>query len=669
MGLPRSLAKEFDRKVSFWIEKSGPAWTVARLKSYKTDLIRQQGGLSLLQPYRKNRFGEIYGVIGGIFRFSQKGPKQFAIALNSLMAYSALKPGEPTEKHVQSLEENLNAEPVSVFSIPVSRKVRDVLESDQIPFMFYSGSPSKSSPLFNPQGHFKIADPKDPTGEKKKPDNSVIQSKHLAKEYRWLRGKANHAFVYEEHPEIYSKVLLGFMSPTHWSLEQVLPDLPSKSLKDQVRMFLDLGANRVDYSSFFLKTSEQVSAGRIVGLDKDGGWKIRWIANPHRLHQHALEPMKIRLLELLKQLPWDCTHEQSKAIPFIQQALQNGQVVHSLDLSSATDHFPLLFQEKILRQLNPQPLWQRYVDLFVSLSRGKWWLKNRWMSWKKGQPMGLGPSFPSFALAHGLLLEHLSNGHRGLFYVLGDDVVILDDELASCYLSVLRQWSVPVSVAKSIVSDKVAEFAGKVITSHHVFSGFKWKNVDDENFMIVMGLFGHRYRRMLTHRQQAVYLQLKSLQPPWGCNQGLSLKESIDATLKFVTENIDDLSSSTCWSFHRWFKEHNTLRKVVSWSWKTLRSLHAVFDEKIKAVLTRTLFPTLHSVEGIVPHVMSIGVDTDLPSLPGSKNSESFLQQLERMISFKPSAELTQFQQQPLLVKKFEVWRFVSVLRAVTQKK
>jgi hypothetical protein len=566
MGLPRSISKELDKKINLWAEKSGPAWTVGRLKSIKIDLIRLKGGLPPLLTYRKNRFGEISGVVGWIFRFSQKGPRHFHIALNSLMAYSAFKPGNPRKSHIQSLKENLNAEPVSVFEIPVTCKVRSVTEEDQIPFIYYSGSPSKSAPLFNPDGHFQrvhwVEEKKT-----KKPDNSVVQSESLFKEHRWLRGHANYRFVTELHPEIYKPILKGLKTPQELAVDE--------------------WARTGDFSClsrpFLPSTSEIVSAGRICGLDKDGGWKIRWIASPHRLHQHALEPMKQRLLEVLVHLPWDCTFDQSKAVLPLQQAFKRGQTVYSLDLSSATDHFPLSFQESILRQLNTEPLWQRYVDLFVSLSRAAWKSDYGWLRWRKGQPMGLGPSFPSFALAHGLLLQHLSHGHRDLFYVLGDDVVILDDELASCYLSVLNQWKVPVSTAKCLISDKVAEFAGKVITSDHVFSGYKWRELDDDNFLIVMKLFGDKFKRMLTARQRRVYMSVRSLQPPWGCNHGLSLEDSKRATREFYTDKTDDLESSTCWSFHRWFKVHGTLKRVASWSIETWRSLQSAFDVKVSS--------------------------------------------------------------------------------------
>jgi hypothetical protein len=615
MHLPHQLALLFEREVNKWLKGSGELWTVNRLKSLKTDLIRQQGGLPMLTWVKKNRFGQTAGVIGSMFRFSQKGPKQFLAVLNSLMAYSALKPGKPTEKHIESLHQNLNAKPVAVFHIPVSVRVPDIQIEELTPFIFYSGCPSKSAPLF--------------------PKGSTEQSGDLQWETRWLQGKGNRDF-FLRHFSLYEPCFRGLATPL-----EIIDNLfeAGNCLTD----YRDGIPEEFSYSSWEVSmrsclfppvsSDSIVSAGRIAGLDKDGGWKMRWVANPHRIHQHVLEPFKQRLLNLCHKLPWDCTHDQSKAVPAIQDRLKNGGQVHSVDLSSATDLFPLNFQEYVLRELNTSHRWQQYVDLFIELSRSQWKFGDSWVSWKKGQPMGLGPSFPSFALSHGLLLNFLAGHRPGLFFILGDDVVILDDEVYNYYVRVLETWEVPISTSKSLSSTKVAEFGGSVITADYVFPMYKWKNIDDENFLAMMKLFGKGFSSLITRRQRVVYETVKSLQPPWGCNHEVTdLQKSRQDTAEFF-EHLREPVSSTCWSFLRWFKSHKGLSGAVSRSIKTLKQVQSAFDEKVKTAMSGTLFPRCSYPEGVRSHFTAMRVDTHLPSLNYVANKESTLELYERILA------------------------------------
>jgi hypothetical protein len=113
------------------------------------------------------------------------------------------------------------------------------------------------------------------------------------------------------------------------------------------------------------------------------------------------------------------------------------------------------------------------LGIFAHLSRGRWVVKQpetpgMVVTWSVGQPLGLYPSFGVFALTHGLLLNSISKEHdlqdgELHFRVLGDDVVIDHPEVANSYLRYIKQMGIEVSPAKTIVSNRVGEFAGKVI--------------------------------------------------------------------------------------------------------------------------------------------------------------------------------------------------------------
>jgi len=84
------------------------------------------------------------------------------------------------------------------------------------------------------------------------------------------------------------------------------------------------------------------------------------------------------------------------------------------------------------------------------------------VSYSVGQPMGAYSSWPVFALTHGLLVSYLGSkvyADRNSYKILGDDIVIRDDDLSALYQRTLSNLQVPVSKAKTMSSDSTFEFA------------------------------------------------------------------------------------------------------------------------------------------------------------------------------------------------------------------
>jgi hypothetical protein len=435
LGLPKYLAIPFVGLVRRWEVNSGPAWTVDRLKSLKTDLIRQSAGLPPLTWVKTNARGKWYGAIGGIFRYSQRSPKAFRTALASLMIYSAFEPREPTPKHVQKLRTAVGAKPSFIpvdFKQDLRRLALDYLgpqkHAHPQQLVTYQGSPSVRAPIFG--------------------ERSVPQDKGLEKELLWVTGggeyahfASSHSIFLNRHYDCYGPVLEGV--DAYLAQGRFLPGL-SGAMFDRSEFggpFATLYRGRQD-----IPLPGPIWGGRVIPLTKDGGWKVRWIASPCRLHQMALRPLGRALYRILEQLPWDCTYDQEKALVPIQKYLRTGRVAHAVDLSSATDHFPLELQLEVLGALFPQ---SPYVRLFGELSRSSWSSPVGTLCWTKGQPMGLYPSFASFGLTHGFLLLLLAGGiYRNQFYVLGDDVVILDQTLYDLYIKTLDLLECPRDVHK-----------------------------------------------------------------------------------------------------------------------------------------------------------------------------------------------------------------------------
>jgi hypothetical protein len=266
-----------------------------------------------------------------------------------------------------------------------------------------------------------------------------------------------------------------------------------------------------------------------IGLIQEPGYKLRAVANPGRIFQRVLEPLGKVLYNVLNQLSWDCTFDQTRAVEPLHQALRNGTVVHSVDLSGATDYFPLALQEEILRSFVPSD----WVDLFAEISRGQWRLPNVGnIQWKRGQPLGLFPSFAAFALTHGtLLLGLLGRPWNGEFFILGDDVVILDSELAHSYLNLMEELECPISLSKSLVSNKLCEFAGKVITSDEVIPQFKYREVSDDSFIDLARNLGPKSISLFRCRQKKVLKRIAPLPESLGGfgwnSEGIPLKDRL----------------------------------------------------------------------------------------------------------------------------------------------
>jgi hypothetical protein len=204
-----------------------------------------------------------------------------------------------------------------------------------------------------------------------------------------------------------------------------------------------------------------------------------------------------------------------------------------VDLSDATNNFPLDLQTRVLRWLNN--LDTEDIRLFEILSKGRWFVPKsvsgqdkgerestnfrkypEKIRWTKGQPLGLYPSFPSFALAHGCLLRaiELKVGVEDAFRVLGDDVVISNDDVHREYRGYLDIFRMPVSESKTISSDQLAEFAGGVITPRTVYQGGKWRQPTSNNKLHLLSSLT-RTLDLYDKREFLAYI-LKTAPPPYG---------------------------------------------------------------------------------------------------------------------------------------------------------
>lgn len=260
----------------------------------------------------------------------------------------------------------------------------------------------------------------------------------------------------------------------------------------------------------------------VIGSTQEPGYKFRAFASPNPVVQCAMEGLKQNLLSALKYCEWDCTHDQEKGVAVVQRWLREGLTVHSVDLSDATNNFPLELQTSLLRYMG---IMEEDVKLLELVSRSPYrvlWKKDDTVTWDVGQPLGAGPSFMAFALAHAAVAldaEREVGVPRGsTFLVLGDDFITCDDRVHQAYRRRLEFLSCPISESKCVSSNLVGEFAGKVITQANVYHGYKFRDMSNLSFMsVVRSLGAQSISRKFLSDEQYEYCQLvKELPEPWG---------------------------------------------------------------------------------------------------------------------------------------------------------
>jgi hypothetical protein len=465
IGVPRNISVPFIQLVIKWVEASGIEWTVDRLKQVKIDFLRKKAGLTPTSQWIRKSSSQTKvfgGIIGSLETYASRGSFQYERTLALLNVYTAFLATRVTEKQARKFFTGVTAKAVDIpsdvaeavtlgFRLSGLRPIKGKLSKAR-PLLTYFASPSKRAPL---------------------PHGSVLEIEGVVDSLRYLGLTSSGIRLYHDFLDLFDPVLKG-LEPE----------------RDAVQFPFTLGGAK--------SSREPVDDGTLfvgqIGLIQEPGYKLRAVANPGRIFQRVLEPLGSKLFSLLNLLPWDCTYQQSKADSTLMQALSQNREVFSVDLSGATDYFPLDLQKIALKALLPDAT---DVDLFMRISRGRWRLPHGIpkstlsefdlssdVTWNRGQPLGLYPSFASFALTHGLLLQGLlGKDWDNEFFILGDDVVILDRSLYIKYREVLARLGCPVSESKTLNSTKVAEFRSVVYTADRMIPQFKWRHISDESFL------------------------------------------------------------------------------------------------------------------------------------------------------------------------------------------
>lgn len=432
-----SVAKQMVQQMVHWEQHRGTKWLVSRLKAMKAYLLTGVADRTI----RTHPDGTFAGPFRHLSRVSFKNRKGSILADRCLRVYGRWESTKITKEDYLAFKASVELTPEPDRDIPLSisptmwRAARSsyrqsfnlalpISKTKRVPFL------NKKEWDTHPNEHYQVLQEQCPN----------LLRKHLD-------FFSEHIFSVDYLHEDYDQSFGSFWEP------------------DQDPLSLDV-------------------AGKIAGLTKDRGLKKRYIANPHRLLQMACSRLQNAANACLEGLEVSLVHNQSKSEEWIVDQLGKGKRLFSLDLSSATDNFPLWYQEKVVRRLFPHL--QQDIDLWIDICGLLWELPiidrekdqelaiefaylspslrpkyTEYVRYTKGQPMGTSPSFAVFTLSHIALLFSLG-GQTDDFRVVGDDVVISCGDLAYKYQHYMKQLGVAISHSKSIFNSTRAEFAGRI---------------------------------------------------------------------------------------------------------------------------------------------------------------------------------------------------------------
>jgi len=216
----------------------------------------------------------------------------------------------------------------------------------------------------------------------------------------------------------------------------------------------------------YLSRKGSKTTRKLVAL-RDKELKTREVAILDYYSQAALLPLHKYLYNQLYRIPQDCTHDQTKLL-YELEALP-GNKYHSIDLTAATDRFPIALQKEILTVLFGIEYANHWENLMVGTPFS---YKEEQITYNTGNPMGAYSSFAVFAFSHHFLVFLASKRlgkkwKRTRYMMIGDDIVIADDHLAWEYQRILIEYGIPFNHEKTHVSDVGFEFA-KQIRIHDV---------------------------------------------------------------------------------------------------------------------------------------------------------------------------------------------------------
>lgn len=214
--------------------------------------------------------------------------------------------------------------------------------------------------------------------------------------------------------------------------------------------------------SLLTKPDKTVPLG-IYSFIPDKGGKTRGITLANYFIQDSLKPLHDKLMEALSKIPFDYTYRQHLVSQTLSNKYKEGKQAFCFDMKGATDRFPRTLQKKLVHAIYGDAISEAWEILMLLPLRHA----NNLLRFSTGQPMGLLSSFCVFSLTHHALIQFCFREHNVPpdYMILGDDIVIFEENVGKTYVSMLGSLGVEVSFQKSMLSREgnySAEFCKKL---------------------------------------------------------------------------------------------------------------------------------------------------------------------------------------------------------------
>lgn len=463
LGVKAKDSARFSTLVNKWVESNGEEWTVKRMKSLVSALKESLATGHYIVPEgwatKKNYKGIKIVKDGLVHRFlCAKTDQELFLANTFFRSYTLIMiDGKPTKTQLEKFntavfglsEPNYDRELVKDISTSSERFFTKLvntfpdypehLYNVQYTPLVYVAPNEKTSPCYNDEGPFH--------------DLEIYTSKRSNPQTKSL----------------YPLMAIDSLS----SLWAKFPMEVSETI---------LGKGCTHIPPMKVRTSKDVPAGTL-GFIQEPGCKCRIVASPALSIQAIGEPLKRKLEFISSKIKWMYTFDHQKGRETTQEWLKKGKTVYAYDASSFTDRFPVDLQLEVLRVMKDCALLTQF-DYEVAKSCSKLKFKSEYHSHlvqytAGGQPMGWGPSFHLAALTHAILAwkccRLTGQNPVDTVSIIGDDINICHEATARHYVDFMSRLGVDINLEKSVISDKVSEFAGKIITKDIIIPTIKLK--------------------------------------------------------------------------------------------------------------------------------------------------------------------------------------------------
>lgn len=269
-----------------------------------------------------------------------------------------------------------------------------------------------------------------------------------------------------------------------------------------------------------------------LAIVHDPELKERVIAMVDYTTQFILKPIHDNLLSKLSNLPCDRTFNQD---PFHTWS-NDQESFHSLDLSAATDRFPISLQQKLISLMyNDYAFGENWKNLLVDRT---YWYESTEYKYSVGQPMGAYTSWAAFTLTHHLVVAWAAH-KAGLdnfkdYIILGDDIVIKNNRVAQIYIALMTRWGVDISHAKTHVSRDTYEFAKRWIQNGREITGLSLRGI-----LINIKHVHVVYMNLFNYINRVPYLDINLLDAMGSIYKGLIIGKRVKSSNSIIKQLYD----------------------------------------------------------------------------------------------------------------------------------